>query len=203
MPYVLILLGCIGIGLSSIGLFIPLIQKVDVYSVAWLSLHRVDFFNPIALALSSIGGLPGTLLIVALWCLHQAWYKKYVNIAFICAGILGSIAIGWSLKYMIDRPRPDIHYQMVHVYGASFPSAHSIYAMTLACLIMFIFHKHSHAKVIISLACLWWLSMGFSRVYLGAHFPTDVLAGWSIGLIWIAVLRVWISHSKFGKLKYF
>ena len=203
MPYVLILLGCIGLGLSCFGLLNPWMHRFDIFSVTWFSAHRLEILDPIALSLSTVGGLPATLMIIALWCIYQAWYKRYLSIAFICSGILGSASVGWALKYLIDRPRPDIQYQMVHVYGASFPSAHSIYAMALACLVMFIFYKHSYAKLIMSLACLWWLCMGFSRVYLGAHFPTDVLAGWSIGLIWIAILKIWISHSEFGKTKYF
>ncbi|SPL69349.1 phosphatase PAP2 family protein [Acinetobacter stercoris] len=203
MLYLLILLGCIGIGISSFGLFVPYIHQLDFSSVNWLSIHRSEFINLIAMGLSTLGGLPGTLLILTIWCLHQAWYKKYVNILFISAGIIGSATIGWILKFLVNRPRPETMYQMVKVYGASFPSAHSIYAMTVACLVIFIFYKHRKAKMIILLVSIWWLSMGVSRVYLGAHFPTDVLAGWSIGLIWIATLRLWISHRKFGKNNYF
>ncbi len=203
MPYLFLLIGCFGLGMSSIGINTPLIQQFDSSTVVWMSLHRSDILSAIAISLSYLGGLPVTLLISGIWCLLQIRSKKYSNVLFICLGVLGGSAIGWILKYAVDRPRPDSIYQMVQTYGASFPSAHSIYAAILAGLVMFIFYKHTQAKVISLLACLWFLSMGVSRVYLGAHFPTDVIAGWSIGLIWIALLWLVLKQFILGTNKLF
>ncbi|WP_143222596.1 phosphatase PAP2 family protein [Acinetobacter silvestris] len=199
MPYLLLFIGCIGLIFSSIGLHTPYIQHFDNFAVEWISLHRSSFLNDFSVSLSYIGGLPATLLICGSWCLYLFWQKKIANILFICLGISGSVVLGWSLKYLVDRPRPDTIYQMVNTYGASFPSAHSLYAAVLASLVIFIFYKRAHAKLINALACLWCLSMGFSRVYLGAHFPTDVIAGWGIGFIWIALLWLIISRSLLRK----
>ncbi|WP_228146210.1 phosphatase PAP2 family protein [Acinetobacter sp. ANC 4648] len=199
MPYLLLLIGCIGLIFSSIGLHIPYIQQFDHSTVEWISLHRSSFLNDFSVGLSYIGGLPATLFICGCWCLYLFWQRKIANILFIGFGISGSVIIGWSLKYLIDRPRPDAMYQMVKTYGASFPSAHSLYAAVLASLVLFVFYKHAQAKLIHTLAYLWCLSMGFSRVYLGAHFPTDVIAGWSIGFIWIALLWLMMSRSLLSK----
>ncbi|WP_173912649.1 phosphatase PAP2 family protein [Acinetobacter sp. Marseille-Q1618] len=196
MPYTLLfLIGCIGFSISCIGLNIPYIQQLDWSTVSWISLHRMDVFSYAAVALSYLGGLPAMLLICGIWCLQQAYVKKYANIVLISVSLLGASAIGWILKYYIHRPRPETVYQMVQTYGASFPSAHSIYAAVLASLMIFIFFRHTHAKFFIFLACLWCLSMGFSRVYVGAHFPTDVIAGWSIGFIWVSLIcRLLLKH---------
>lgn len=195
MPYTfLFIIGCIGLSISCIGLNISYIQQFDGSSIIWMSLHRFDFLNHIAVGLSYLGGLPAMLLVCGIWCLQQAYVKKYANIVLINLSLFGASAVGWILKYSIHRPRPEAVYQMVHTYGASFPSAHSIYAVVFACLIIFIFYQHTQAKILITFACVWWLSMGFSRVYVGAHFPTDVLAGWSIGLIWVSL--VWLLLSK-------
>ncbi len=51
-------------------------------------------------------------------------------------------------------------------------------------------------------SCFWLLSMGLSRVYAGVHYPTDVLAGWSIGFIWISLLWLW-KQSKLNNNKLF
>ncbi|WP_445116355.1 phosphatase PAP2 family protein [Acinetobacter sp. WZC-1] len=193
MPYLILVIGCIGLSISSIGLNIPYIQKLDASAVIWMSQHRSTFSDGIAIALSHIGGLPSILLIYGIWCLQQIHLKKYTGIVFAGLGILGSSAIGWILKYLVNRPRPDAVYQMVETHGASFPSAHSIYAVVTAYL-LFLFYKHSRIKIIGCIAGLWWLVMGVSRVYLGVHFPTDVLAGWSIGLIWITILTVVFPH---------
>ena len=195
MPYLLLIIGCIGLIFSSIGLYIPSIQRFDHSTVAWISLHRSFFLNDFSVSLSYIGGLPFTLLLCSVGCVYFYWKKKIANILFIGVGISGSVALGWSLKYLVDRPRPDMMYQMVKTYGASFPSAHSVYAAVLASLVWGIVYQKAQAKVIAAVAILWCLAMGFSRVYLGAHFPTDVIAGWSIGLIWIALL--WLLMSRF------
>ena len=195
MPYLLLIIGCIGLIFSSIGLYIPSIQRFDHSTVAWISLHRSFFLNDFSVSLSYIGGLPFTLLLCSVGCVYFYWKKKIANILFIGVGISGSVALGWSLKYLVDRPRPDMMYQMVETYGASFPSAHSLYAAVLASLVWGIVYQKAQAKVIAAVAILWCLAMGFSRVYLGAHFPTDVIAGWSIGLIWIALL--WLLIFRF------
>ena len=195
MPYLLLIIGCIGLIFSSIGLYIPSIQRFDHSTVAWISLHRSSFFNDFSVGLSYLGGLPFTLLLCSVGCIYFYWKKKIVNILFIGVGISGSVVLGWSLKYLVDRPRPDMMYQMVETYGASFPSAHSLYAAVLASLVWGIVYQKAQAKVIAAVAILWCLAMGFSRVYLGAHFPTDVIAGWSIGLIWIALL--WLLIFRF------
>ncbi len=195
MPYLLLVIGCIGLIFSSIGLQIISIQHFDHLSVAWISLHRSSFLNDFSVGLSYLGGLPFTLLLCSVGCIYFYWKKKIVNILFIGVGISGSVVLGWSLKYLVDRPRPDMMYQMVETYGASFPSAHSLYAAVLASLVWGIVYQKSQAKVIAAVAILWCLAMGFSRVYLGAHFPTDVIAGWSIGLIWIALL--WLLIFRF------
>ncbi|ENZ0764474.1 phosphatase PAP2 family protein, partial [Acinetobacter baumannii] len=73
-----------------------------------------------------------------------AWYKKYITVIFISLGVIGSITMGWLLKWCVNRPRPPEAYHIVESYGASFPSAHSVYASTLACLAMIMLcHKHN------------------------------------------------------------
>ena len=194
MPYLLIIIGCLGITISSIGIHIPYIQQLDSSAVLWMSQHRNTFLDGIAVFLSHIGGLPMMLLIIGSWVVLQLKQQKYASCLFIVCGLVGSSILGWLGKFYFDRPRPDAIYQIVETYGASFPSGHSIYATVLSGLLIFIYREHAQTRKITLLACLWWIVMGISRVYLGAHFPTDVLAGWSIAFIWIAVL--WLLLSR-------
>ncbi len=67
---------------------------------------------------------------------------------------------------------------------------HSMYAATLACLAIFLSRPFPAHRYVVCIALLWMLMMGISRVYLGVHFPSDVLAGWSISIIWISLLYI-------------
>lgn len=203
MPYFLIYCGCVGFALSFIGIYLPYIQQLDLQIVLWMSQHRSELLTDIAVFLSNIGGLPAMLVILGIVCLQRFYVKKYTHIIFICLGLFGSAAIGWLLKYLFNRARPEQVYPIVETYGASFPSGHSIYAAVLSCLLVYLCHTHHQLKSIQFLACSWLIMMGVSRVYLGAHFPTDVIAGWSIALIWMGLLWLQFSPTILSKNKLF
>ncbi len=203
MSYLYIWIGCIFFIFSGIGIFLSPIQQLDFMLVDWFFSHRTATLNTIALFLSKIGGMPFVLFFSLLWCFYLAWHKKYHHAVFISLGIGGSIVIGWLLKFAVNRPRPSNLYQLVESYGASFPSAHSLYAATLACLMILIFQTHPFQRFIVCFAVLWALVMGLSRIYLGVHYPTDVLAGWGMSLILVPALRLWLSHRRLGKTNYF
>lgn len=201
MPYLLLTVGLFLFIFSVFMLLLPSFTHFDFIAVEWLNQHRTTNLNIIAKILSAIGGMPFVLFLTSLWCLHQAWYKQYMQVAFIGLGLIGSIVTVWLIKYLIARPRPPEMYQLVHSYGASFPSAHSTYAAALGCLAIFLSLKHPEKRLIWICACAWIILMGSSRVYLGVHFPSDVLAGWGISFIWIALLYlVCVKFSKSKKL---
>ncbi|AXY56036.1 phosphatase PAP2 family protein [Acinetobacter chinensis] len=196
MPYLLLSVGCFLFIISMLLLFIPAFHVHDLNAVIWMSQHRTDSMNNFATVLSTIGGMPGVLFLATLWCLCLTWYKKYTNIVFIVTGLSGSFATAWLLKFVFSRPRPPEMYHLVESYGASFPSAHSFYAATLGCLAIYLSMKHTAHKLIFLCALIWILMMGVSRVYLGVHYPTDVLSGWSISFIWISLLYLLFTQNS-------
>ncbi len=165
-----------------------------------MSLYRTEFWNRITLSLSVIGGMPFVLFLSTLWCIALLWYKKHTSVIFICIGIIGGILLAWLLKFAIARPRPPESLHLVESFGSSFPSAHSLYAACLACLAIYMYRQHSRFTIIMIGAGLWMLMMGISRVYLGVHFPSDVISGWSISFIWISLwYMVWIRYCAAHK----
>ena len=188
MPYYLLILGCLLIFFSLLLIEIPALQPVDLAVVKMISEQRTELLTSIARILSLLGGIPAVLGFATLWCTALAWYKKYASIAFIIIGLLGSIAWAWSLKYVFDLARPPAIYHLVESYGSSFPSAHSIYAATLVVFLLFVTQHHKQRHLIAVLAVLWLAIMGISRVYVGVHYPSDVLAGWGTSFIWMSLL---------------
>ena len=199
MPYLLLSVGFFLFIFSVLMLFIPSFNHFDFSLIEWMSQHRTTYLNQISIVLSKIGGMPFVLFLTTIWCLHQSWYKKYTNVTFISLGLIGSIATVWLLKYLISRPRPPEMFHLVQSYGASFPSAHSVYAATLGCLAIYLSQQHPKQQLIYFYAFMWLFIMGMSRVYLGVHFLSDVLAGWSISFIWITLL--YLLYAKLSSKK--
>ena len=109
---------------------------------------------------------------------------------WILAAVVGGVLLSNTLKLVFERPRPDIVAHAARVFTTSFPSGHAtlsaITYLTLGALLAGL-HQSLRFKVyFLSLAILLTIAVGISRIYLGVHYPTDVLAGWCIGAAWAA-----------------
>jgi undecaprenyl-diphosphatase len=116
----------------------------------------------------------------------------------VCGATVGGAVILSVIKELVSRPRPEVVPHLMQVHSASFPSGHSMLSatvyLTLAALLAE-FSKGRALKVfLITAASLLVLLIGASRVYLGVHYPSDVLAGWSAGLAWAT--GVWLLTRR-------
>lgn len=198
MPHLLLCIGCFFLGLGVFGLVYLDTSTLDLFSVQALFEHRSFALNHVAVLFSRLGGMPFLLVLTSFFCIHQIRKKNYKKVIFVALSVIGSIVIGWLLKWGIDRPRPLAFYHLVQSYGASFPSAHSLYAATLSSLVLLLSQQHKYRSSIVLVSVLWLIIMGISRVYAGVHYPTDVLAGWGIGLILTSLLWFWLYQSNFS-----
>jgi undecaprenyl-diphosphatase len=97
-------------------------------------------------------------------------------------------------KYELGRMRPDLNPHLVTVFSLSFPSAHSANAMlTYVAMALLLVRDQARRIWWTGAALLLTLAIGLSRVLLGVHWPSDVLGGWSFGLLWVLLL-VWIDR---------
>ena len=131
-----------------------------------------------------------TVLVVGFLALtrkrHAAWMVTF--------SVIGGIALSNLLKWAFARPRPDLVPHATVVYSQSFPSGHAMLSavvyLTLGALLA---RTEADVRVkiyLLSAACVLTLIVGISRVYLGVHWPTDVLAGWAVGAGW--ALLCWL-----------
>lgn len=119
--------------------------------------------------------------------------KRRVALVVLVA-TLGALGVSTVLKHAFDRPRPDLVPHGSIVYTASFPSGHSMLAastyLTLGALLARVQRRRRMKAYILLIAILTTLLVGVSRVYLGVHWPTDVLGGWTAGAGW--ALLCWL-----------
>lgn len=114
---------------------------------------------------------------------------------FVLGSVIGGTLISQTMKFAYARPRPDLVPHGAEVYTASFPSGHSMMAavvyLTLGALLARTQSSRAVKTYILTVALVLTVLVGVSRVYLGVHWPTDVLAGWTLGGLW--ALLCWMA----------
>jgi undecaprenyl-diphosphatase len=162
-----------------------------------------DLNNPIGSknieeAVRDITALGGTTLVVVVTVvsvLAFLFHKKRVHALVMAGVVLAAWGSSQATKALYGRPRPDLVPHDAYVYSASFPSGHSTMStaafLTLAMLIASLEPLRRSKALAYIVAALFVVGVGFSRVYLGVHWPTDVLAGWCLGSAW--ALAGWMA----------
>jgi undecaprenyl-diphosphatase len=143
---------------------------------------------------TALGGM-GVLGFFALATVGYLFLDRKPHAAlFVLVAVFGGMLLSTVLKEVIDRPRPDLVPHGQHVYTKSFPSGHSMLSavtyLTLGALLARLQKRRSLKLYALALAIFLSLAIGVSRVYLGVHWPTDVLAGWSAGAAWAVLCWV-------------
>jgi undecaprenyl-diphosphatase len=151
-----------------------------------------------ALDITSLGGatvLGLTVFAVAGFLLLQGLWRRAL---FVTTASFGGWFLNGALKQLFQRPRPDVVPHLREVMSMSFPSGHALQSavvyLTLGALSMHIAKRRVTKLYCMTVAMLATVLIGASRVYLGVHYPTDVLAGWLIGLSW--ALLCWMIERS-------
>ena len=147
---------------------------------AWLTKVMTD--------LTALGGVTVLTLIVTLVVVYLALRRKFRTAAFVTVSILGGWGLSSIMKLGIARPRPEVVQHLVEVTDMSFPSGHAMLSaityLTLGAMLSRIEEQPSLRYFFPLVAVVLTLLIGLSRVYLGVHYPTDVLGGWAAGTVW-------------------
>ncbi|MGB7343301.1 MAG: phosphatase PAP2 family protein [Pirellulaceae bacterium] len=144
--------------------------------------------------LTALGGIAVMLIAIASSAGFLAINRAYRTMTVLLISTLSGMGATLLMKSLFARPRPDFVPHLSHVYTSSFPSGHSMMAavvyLTLAVLIAPVLRHFWLRFYAIAVAAGLTVLVGISRVYMGVHYPTDVLAGWTAGLVW--ALTCWL-----------
>jgi undecaprenyl-diphosphatase len=147
-----------------------------------------DWIEEIMRDLTALGGIAvltlATLAVAGFFLLR----RTFASTLYLLVAVSGGLLISSVAKAAFDRPRPDLVPYGSIVHTASFPSGHSMMAavayLSLGVLVARTLPQRRLKVYVLSLAALVTILVGASRVYLGVHWPTDVLAGWLAGVAW-------------------
>ncbi|MDT8861195.1 phosphatase PAP2 family protein [Alkalihalobacillus sp. MEB130] len=153
------------------------------------------FITKIMIAVSFIGNTWPVIIVslVMLFVIYKLYQKRDEVLLFIIVS-LGSTGVNQLLKHVFKRERPILDPIVVET-GFSYPSGHSMAAFSLYGIITFLFWRHIKSsfkrKMLIVFSVIMIFIIGFSRVYLRVHFPTDVLGAYLISGVWL-FFTIWI-----------
>ncbi len=157
-----------------------IILAVHAYSRPWL--------NYLMLAITETAGNYATIgvIVLAFWLWRQ---KAPLNALLLIFSLAGAVLFNSLLKLLFARPRPTIIQQLVVENNYSFPSGHTIAAVAIyGLLAVWLWQQRRWWWA--TLCGLWPLAVALSRVYLGVHYPSDVLASLAVGSLWIMAVVV-------------
>jgi undecaprenyl-diphosphatase len=149
---------------------------------------------------TALGGVTVITLVSIVGVLAFLLHRRYRHALFLALTVSLAFVSSEGLKNLYGRPRPELVPHGSYVYSASFPSGHSTLSaatfLTLAVLIASLEPNRGTKRMVFALAGMLVLGIGFSRIYLGVHWPSDVLAGWCLGGAW--AMAAWLALLRFG-----
>ncbi|MBL7498931.1 phosphatase PAP2 family protein [Frankia sp. CNm7] len=171
------------------------LTAVDRPTVAWIAHRRTDTVETVVLRVTDIGGQALLVAVLAVAASAVALrLRSWRPVVLAVVASTGGTLLVSGIKNLIGRDRPDPMYQVVAQTGHSFPSGHTTSALVVLGTVAWL---ASMATANWTLRATAWVTagvlavaVGLSRVYLGVHYPSDVLAGWVLGACWLVTVAL-------------
>jgi undecaprenyl-diphosphatase len=185
------------------------IALVDRPATRWLADHRDAWLTTALRMITATGSPVGLTVLAVAVCATVAWQRSSwlpVTLGVIGAGGIGLVVT--TIKALVGRDRPPSPFSAIAVSGYSFPSGHATGTAAVTVLAAWLVTRWLvtswAARVAVWATAVGVIgAIGFSRVYLGVHYPSDVLAGWLLGTAWAGVVVVigswWDSTRRTGR----
>ena len=163
------------------------------------------YLTPLAVLLSALGNWQGLipLALALLWMASRRLVSWSAFRFFVTACVGGGILVLF-FKFLIARPRPQVVPSLEETTFASFPSGHALYSLVAYGFVAFLVAVHTRLsygkKVLVGVAALLLIVLiGASRVYLASHYPSDVAAGYLIGLPWLMLVLLAYERRRLAQ----
>ncbi len=164
---------------------------LDRSALAWFVAHRVGWATGLSTLLAWTGGPAAMALLAVVAVAVLVRRDERARAVVVAATALGAVALIYGFKNLYLRHRPPRFDQVIFYHGYSLPSGHALGSMVVVGVVTAAVatgpHSASRRVAVLAAAAVYVLGVGVSRVYLAAHWVTDVLTGWLLGGAWLAV----------------
>lgn len=176
-------------------------RRLDEVVLRWVEGHRTPFLDQVALEITALGNFT-TLTVLILAVSVFLWLTRHrISVALLMIAVAGGAILNTLLKDIFDRPRPEVVEWGTQVSSASFPSGHSMAAFIAYGAVAYLGGRLEPTRTLRwttwTMAGLIILSVGASRIYLGVHYPSDVIGGYIAGLAWLAFVIAGLTAIRF------
>jgi len=191
---VLILFACVFLPLVVVGKIADHIVDRESFGwdngiLLWFHAHSSSALNPFMLFFTNLGGpilmpLASVAVVIALYTQHQRSRALFFGLA-----MLGELLLNQGAKLVFARPRPDLWAHLVDEKAFSFPSGHAMASSAFVTALVLLLWYTRWRNLAVVLGAVFVLLVCSSRLYLGVHYPSDVLTGALASLAWVVGLR--------------
>ncbi len=174
----------------------------DTHFLLWLHQFSNPSLNNLMLTITNLGN-PNFVVVVVTLSLAVLWWRRYRQEAKIFAiACLGAFILNTVLKLLFSKPRPELWDRLITEQSFSFPSGHALGSLVLYGFLAYLLATYhpKFSQFIYSMAGVVIAAIGISRLYLGVHWPTDVIAGYGVGFLW---LMMCIAMLKLQNMRQF
>jgi membrane-associated phospholipid phosphatase len=181
------------------------IAGIDQPATGWLATHRDVCLTTTLRVVTESGGPLGLAALTVLTCAVVVWRcRSWPPVVLALVGVSGSALVIFTAKVLVIRNRPHLSFAVIAEDGYSFPSGHAAGTAAIALLCAWMLTRWLitswTGRVIVWTMAIGLASViGFSRVYLGVHYVSDVLAGWLLGMSWAGVVMLvgtWWDNTR-------
>lgn len=146
--------------------------------------------------LGGVYGVAGITLLIAGYCVYR---RIYVKALIVSLGVGGVALINLFLKVIFERTRPDLWTWIVEETSFSFPSGHASASAALALCVVILLWRTPWRYYAVAFAGAYTALIGLSRMYLGVHYPTDIIGGWLLAVAWVSLASFVVHHLAVRK----
>jgi undecaprenyl-diphosphatase len=177
-------------------------QQMDLSLMQQVERFHSPFFDVLALEITALGSIT-VVALVAMVASALLWTSEHrYSVVLLWVAIAGGAVLNLMLKAGFDRPRPDVFVWRVQYAGqSSFPSGHATLAMVFYWTLAYLVSRLERPRLLRTLT--WTAALGLvvligaSRIYLGVHYPSDVVAGFVIGFVWATICAAGIEVIRY------